>query len=72
MLEPVRPFALVASLLLGVLASCGLTGKTMKLTDFFKPELVELIRAIENGDETKAHRLIEQGLSLNVHGDEAR
>jgi len=42
----------------------------MKLTDFFKPEMVELIRAIEKGDENKARALIEQGLSLNVHGEE--
>jgi len=42
----------------------------MKLTDFFKPDMVELIRTIEKGDETKARALIEQGLSLNVHGDE--
>jgi hypothetical protein len=40
-LKRIKPFALIASLLLGVLASCGLTGKTMKLTDFFKPEMVE-------------------------------
>ncbi len=42
----------------------------MKLTDFFKPEMVELIRAIEKSDENKARALIEQGLSLNVHGEE--
>ena len=42
----------------------------MKLTDFFKPKMVELILAIEKNDETQAHALIKQGLSLNVHGDE--
>ncbi|NOZ54516.1 MAG: hypothetical protein GXP08_15520 [Gammaproteobacteria bacterium] len=42
----------------------------MKLTDFFKPEMVELIRAIEKDDEAKARALIAQGLSLNVQGDE--
>jgi len=65
-----KPLTLIASLLFGLLASCGLTGKTMKLTDFFKPDMVALIHAIEKGDETKARTLIEQGLSLNVHGDE--
>ncbi|MCF6338360.1 MAG: ankyrin repeat domain-containing protein [Gammaproteobacteria bacterium] len=42
----------------------------MKLTDFFKPDMVELIHAIEKGDESKARNLIDSGLSLNVHGDE--
>ncbi len=42
----------------------------MKLTDFFKPDMVELIHAIEKGDENKARSLIEQGLSLNVRGEE--
>ncbi len=70
MLTLKKPLALFASLLFGVLVSCGLTGKTMKLTDFFKPDMVELIRAIEKGDENKARNLIEQGLSLNVHGEE--
>jgi len=65
-----KTLALTTSLLLGVLVSCGLTGKPMKLTDFFKPDMVELIRTIEKGDEDKARALIEQGLSLNVHGDE--
>ena len=65
-----KPLILIASLLLSVLASCGLTGKTMKLTDFFEPEMVELICAIEKGDESKARSLIDSGLSLNVHGSE--
>jgi len=65
-----KPLTLTVSLLLGVLTSCGLTGKPMKLTDFFKPDMVELIRAIEKGDESKARSLIDSGLSLNVHGDE--
>jgi len=65
-----KPLTLAASLLLGLLVSCGLTGKTMKLTDFFKPAMVEFIRAIEKGNETQAHKLIEQGLTLNVHGEE--
>ncbi len=42
----------------------------MKLTDFFRPEMVELIRSIEKGDETQARAMIKQGLSLNVQGDE--
>ena len=65
-----KPLTLIASLLLSVLASCGLTGKTMKLTDFFEPEMVELIRAIEKGDENQARTLIDNGLSLNMHGEE--
>lgn len=61
---------LTVGLLLGVLASCGLTGTTMKLTDFFKPEMVELVHAIEKNDEARARTLIGQGLSPNIHGDE--
>jgi len=65
-----KSLTVLTSLLFGLLASCGLTGKTMKLTDFFKPDMVELIRAIEKGDESQAHALIKKGLSLNRHGDE--
>ena len=65
-----KPLILATSLLLGALASDGLIGKMMKLTDFFKPEMVELIRAIEKGDEIRARALVEQDLSLNIHGDE--
>ncbi len=42
----------------------------MELTDFFKPDMVALIRAIETGDETQARVLMDTGLSLNVHGNE--
>jgi len=42
MLSLKKPLALFASLLFDVLASCRLTGKIMKLTDFFKPDMVEL------------------------------
>ena len=65
-----KSLTVLTSLLFGLLASCGLTGKTMKLTDFFKPDMVELIRAIEQGNESQAHALIKKGLSLNRHGDE--
>ncbi len=41
----------------------------MKLTDFFRPGMVELIRAIEKGDETRARKYL-KGVSLNMHGDE--
>jgi len=70
MLNVKKPLTLIASLLFGLLVSGGLTGKTMKLTDFFNPELVKLIRAIEKGDEDQARKFIDQGLSLNVHGNE--
>jgi len=65
-----KPFTLIASLLIGVLSGCGQAGNTMKITDFFESDMVELITAIEKGDETKARALIENGLSLNVHGNE--
>jgi hypothetical protein len=61
---------LVACLVLGLLTSCELTGNNMKLTDFFKPDMIELLTAIEKGNEAKARSLMAQGLSLNVHGDE--
>ncbi|HEB94516.1 MAG TPA: ankyrin repeat domain-containing protein [Gammaproteobacteria bacterium] len=41
----------------------------MKLTDFFRPGMVELIRAIEKGDEARARKYL-KGVSLNMHGDE--
>ena len=63
-----KTLILTASLLLGALASCGITGKNMKITDFFKPEMIELIHAIEQGKEAKARDMIKQGLSLNMHG----
>ncbi|MCF6344883.1 MAG: ankyrin repeat domain-containing protein [Thiomicrorhabdus sp.] len=58
------------TLLLSLLSSCELTGNTMKLSDFFEPNMIELISAIQKGDELKARSLIDQGLSLNVHGNE--
>jgi hypothetical protein len=42
----------------------------MKLSDFFEPEMIELITAIEKGNESKAQEFLERGLSLNVHGNE--
>ncbi len=64
-----KTLTITAGLLLGLLASCGLTGKTMKLTDFFRPGMVELIRAIEKGDETRARKYL-KGVTLNMHGKE--
>ena len=65
-----RLFTLTGTLLFGLLAACGATGKTMKLTDFFTDDVVALVQAIEKGDETKARQLIAQGATLNLHGDE--
>ena len=39
----------------------------MKITDFFKPDMIKLIHAIEKGKEAKAGDMIKQGLSLNIH-----
>ncbi|MCF6345182.1 MAG: hypothetical protein L3J00_01790 [Thiomicrorhabdus sp.] len=58
------------TLLLSLLSSCELTGNTMKLSNFFEPNMIELISAIQKGDELKARSLIDKGLSLNVHGNE--
>ncbi len=65
-----KTIALTTGLLLAVLSGCELTGNTIKLSNFFESDMVELITAIEKGDETKARTLIENGLSLNVHGNE--
>ncbi|MCF6345183.1 MAG: ankyrin repeat domain-containing protein [Thiomicrorhabdus sp.] len=65
-----KTIALTTGLLLAVLSGCELTGNTMKLSNFFEPDMIELITAIEKNDELKARSLIDQGLSLNVHGNE--
>ncbi|WP_240219806.1 ankyrin repeat domain-containing protein [Rheinheimera hassiensis] len=42
----------------------------MKAELFFTAEMVNLLHAIQRKDETTAKLLIEQGVNLNVHGDE--
>ncbi len=42
----------------------------MEASEFFKEDMVELIRTIQKGDEAQARKLIEGGQSLNVHGEE--
>jgi len=66
----IKSLTLVVSILITTFTGCKLIGNTMKLTDFFTPEMVTLIRAIEKDNEAKASALINKGLSLNMHGDE--
>ncbi|MFO7786809.1 MAG: hypothetical protein R6W87_03390 [Halospina sp.] len=62
---------ITALLMSGLLSACNLWGTTMKATNFFDSEQVELLRTIQNGDEAKARQLLEQkDLSLNVRGKE--
>ncbi len=65
-----RVLKILGGLSLGVLSACNLGGNHMKVSDFFKEDMVELIRTIQKGDKAQARTLIEGGLSLNVHGEE--
>ena len=42
----------------------------MEASDFFKEDMVELIRTIQKGNEAHARELITGGLSLNVYGND--
>lgn len=63
-------FPVLMIMLVGLLSSCKSEGKDMKAELFFTAELVNLLHAIQRKDETTAKLLIEQGVNLNVHGDE--
>lgn len=55
-------------LLSGLLSACNLWGTGMKANDFFEPKQVELLEAIQRGEETKAHSLLTEDLTLNTRG----
>ncbi|HCD14920.1 MULTISPECIES: ankyrin repeat domain-containing protein [Shewanella] len=57
-------------LIAGVLSACGVGGKQMDAEQFFKPEMVQLIKHIQQGREKEARAMIVEGLDLNMHGEE--
>ena len=44
-------------------------GKTVHAEDHFEPQMVQLIHAIEKGDQSKAQNYLDQGLDLNIRGE---
>ena len=60
----------VATLLVsGLLTACNLWGSNMKAKEFFEPEQVKLLDAIQEGKETRARQMLENGdVALNTRG----
>ena len=59
-------FASIATFLCG----CSfIGGKTVHAEDHFEPQMVQLIHAIEKGDQSKAQNYLDQGLDLNIRGE---
>ena len=44
-------------------------GKTVHADDHFEPQMVQLIHAIEKGDQSKAQHYLDQGVNLNIRGE---
>ncbi|TVP60217.1 MAG: ankyrin repeat domain-containing protein [Halomonadaceae bacterium] len=63
-------FQLLIIVFLGLCGACKPWGTNMQIRDYFEPEYVQLIRAIEGNNEGKARQLVADGLTLNVHGNE--
>lgn len=62
---------LLYSLSLGLLSACNIgANQSMQADLFFSPEMVTLLTAIQKGEESKARELLNDGLDLNIHGDE--
>lgn len=58
-------------LISGLLSACNLWGTNMKATDFFEPQYVELLEAIQQGNESQARTMLEdKGMTLNTHGND--
>ena len=54
--------------LIFALSACSTQGFTMKPSDYFTPEYVQLINLIEKGKKEQAQALIDQGLPLDIYG----
>mgnify|MGYP000073664711 CR=1 FL=1 len=59
--------AVTLSIIVGGCSFIG--GKSVNAEDHFKPQVVELIHAIEKGDQSKAQNYLDQGLDLNMRGE---
>ncbi|WP_407321104.1 ankyrin repeat domain-containing protein [Dickeya ananatis] len=57
-------------LLVGLLSACQAGGSNMQATDFFDPNMANLLKVIQQGNEIEAREKLSQGLNLNVHGKE--
>lgn len=55
---------------LGLLSACQVGGKSMQASEFFPAPVVSVLDAIQRGDEAAARRQIEQGVDLNIQGEE--
>lgn len=55
---------------LGLLSACQVGGKSMQASEFFPAPVVKVLDAIQRGDEAAARRQIEQGVNLNIQGEE--
>ncbi|MEZ6975946.1 MULTISPECIES: ankyrin repeat domain-containing protein [Aeromonas] len=55
---------------LGLLSAYQVGGKSMQASEFFPAPVVNVLDAIQRGDETTARRLIEQGVDLNIRDTE--
>jgi|SRR5690554_659354 len=55
--------------LIFALSACSTQGFTMKPSDYFTPEYVQLIELIKKGKKEQAQTLIEQGLPLDIYGE---
>lgn len=55
---------------LGLLSACQVGGKSMQASEFFPVPVVSVLDAIQRGDEATARRQIEQGVNLNIQGEE--
>jgi hypothetical protein len=65
-----NPFRLLSLLLAGLLSACSFAGGNMKASEFFTPEQVELLEAIQDGDRARAQALLDKGLTLDFYGEE--
>lgn len=61
---------IIIIVLIGLLGSCTSEGKNMKAELFFSADTVKLLHAIQSQDTIAAKSLLEQGIELNVNGEE--
>lgn len=57
-------------IIVGLLLVGQVWGKSMQASEFFKPPMVQLLSAIQKGNESQARTLLADGLDLNIQGEE--
>ncbi|WP_147302659.1 ankyrin repeat domain-containing protein [Thalassotalea euphylliae] len=60
---------ILSTMMVGLLTACN-SGSNMKAEDFFNPDMTTLLKNIQRGDRFAAEQQLNNGLDLNVHGDE--